>query len=64
MSIDEKREELKRTFHESIRATAQYARAHLPAQDCIEDLIVSLGNAMATAAGEMEKGDYDVHPSV
>lgn len=59
MSIDEKREELKRTFYESIRATA-----HLPAQDCIEDLIVSLGNAMATAAGEMEKGDYDVHPSV
>lgn len=59
MSIDEKREELKRTFYESIRATA-----HLPAQDCIDDLIVSRGNAMETAADEMVKGDFDVHQNV
>jgi len=63
----EPREELKKAFYEAIRpivknTCVRYAAARLPSQDCIEDLIVSLGNA--TAADEMVKGDFDVHQNV
>lgn len=63
------REELKHAFYEALRplvkrTAVQYAEARLPAQACVEDLIVSLGNAMETAADEMKKGDYDVCSSV
>lgn len=78
MSMDEmyhevrsvaKREELKHTFYETLRplvkrTAIQYAEARLPSQDCIEDLIISLGKAMETAANEMQKGAHDVPTSM
>lgn len=65
----EPREELKKEFYEAIRpivknTCVRYAAARLPSQDCIEDLIVSLGNAMETAANEMQEGVYDVPASM
>jgi len=65
----EPREELKKAFYEALRPIVKntcisYAAARLPSQDCIEDLIVSLGNAMETAANEMQKGAHDVPTSM